>query len=638
MSISRIFRALFSIVLLLLGLAIVVPIAAYFFFDPNHFKNEITTYINTKTGLPLEIHGKISMQVFPWVGLNVHQVDLAQPSSFGQGKMIEIQEMGLKMPLNELLQKHLQIESLVVKGLTIHAIKNKDGSTNWEYYSNQVKNKQNDKPVPAASNTDKPISDPKKLRFDLLQFSLNDAKAIFEDKQAGEKFEIEKLTLDGRQGQAAGSYPIKGQISVKTKDLTSEGKFEGTLKEVNNKWLADLQTDFTFDMPSIPAPLRKGSISTQINANFAESIAFNKLLVKAGQLELKGHCKVPFDDKKAITFHADINKLDLDALKDSPAPATTKPAASKAAHVVPVKNAVSKPKASQQLMTGSVTIQKVVANNLVLENVSTQVRKDANTLTLRDLSANLYQGKLLTNVVKHLQNPQAPVALQGKLTQISLAPLLKDLKQEARVSGVSNVDFNLTYHEAPGLNGSLKLQVSNGVIEGVDVKYYLSLAQALLKKTETKETDTKRTAFGTLAATLLFNNNVMDNNDLAITSPDFTAKGEGSINLNSQTIAYKIQALKAYQDDKQHTKAYPLAIRIKGPLAHPKVEPDYDVYLKKLMEQEVKGELNKQIGKLLGTPKETDPNAPQEAPQSVEDAAKKKLEEKLQKGLKKLFK
>jgi uncharacterized protein involved in outer membrane biogenesis len=639
MSISRIFRVLLSFFLLLVGLAIVVPIAAYFFFDPNHFKNEITTYINSKSGLPLEIHGKISMQVFPWVGLKVHQVDLAHPSSFGHGKMIEIQEMGLKMPLNELLQKHLQIESLDVKGLTINAIKNKDGSTNWEYYSKQVKNKQNATPstsVPTKSDT--PSQGSKKLRFDLLKFSLNDVKATFEDRQSGEKIEIEKLQLVGRQGSAAGSYPIEGEISVRTNDLTSQGKFEGTFEEVNNKWLASLQTDFTFDIPKNPASFRKGSISTQINANFAESIAFNKLMVKSGQLELKGHCKVPFDQKQAITFHADINKLDLNGLSGS-SKGEVKPAVTNdAANKVLVQHAVSKPKTSQQLVIGSVTIGKVLAHGLVLDNVSTQVKKDATTLTLRDLSANFYQGKLLTNVVKHLQNPQAPVALVGKLTQVSLSPLLKDLKQEARVSGVSNVDFNLSYHETPGLNGTLKLQISDGVIEGVDVKYYLSLAQSLLKKTETKETDTKRTPFGTLVATMLFNNNVMDNNDLAITSADFTAKGEGSINLNSQTIAYKLQALKVYQDNKEHTKAYPLAIRIKGPLGHPKVEPDYDVYLKKLMEQEVKGELNKQIGKLLGAPKETDPNAPSDAPQNLEDAAKKKLEEKLNKGLKKLFK
>ncbi|HRE32002.1 MAG TPA: AsmA-like C-terminal region-containing protein, partial [Candidatus Berkiella sp.] len=177
----------------------------------------------------------------------------------------------------------------------------------------------------------------------------------------------------------------------------------------------------------------------------------------------------------------------------------------------------------------------------------------------------------------------------------------------------------------------------DGVIEGIDVKYYLNLAQALLKKVDSKETDNKHTPFGSLQATLLFNNNVMDNNDLLIKSNDFTAKGEGSINMNSQTIAYKIQALKTYQDGKEHKNAYPLAIRIKGSLSSPKVEPDYDVYLKKLMQQEMKGELNKQIGKLLGAPKESNAADSSESSPNLEDAAKKKLEDKIEKGLKKLF-
>lgn len=641
MSISRIFRWLFSFFLLLVGLAIVVPIAAYFFFDPNHFKTEITNYINTKTGLPLEIHGKISMQVFPWVGLNVHQVDLAQPSSFGQGKMIEVDEMGLKMPFNELMQRHLLIESLTIKGLTVRAIKNKDGSTNWEYYSKQVKGKQSEQPkkISSTHTTEAPSQ---KLRFDLLQFSLKDADVSFEDRQAGETFVIEKLQLDGKQGDTAGNYPINGELTVKAKGITTQGEFKGTVKEANKQFFADLQTNLSLDMPQNPANFRSGTVSTHINANFAKAITLRKLAVKVGQVEMNGQCQIPLDQKQAITFSADINKLDLDALKGISKQPTTQ-VATTAAKTVPVKQApISQSKPSLQVIQGKVTIKKVLANNLTLENVSTNVKKDATTLILRDVQADLYQGKLLTTVTKSLQNPQAPVALQGKLTQIALAPLLKDLKQEAHVSGTSNVDFNLTHQEKAGLNGTLKLQVADGVIEGIDVKYYLSVAQALLKKTQTKETDSKRTPFGALSATLLFNNHVMDNNDLSITSPDFTAKGEGSINLNSQTIAYKIQALKAYHDDKDHTKAYPLALRIKGSISHPKVEPDFDVYLKKLMEQEMKGELNKQLdkqlGKLLGTPKDADPNAPADAQPSLEDAAKKKLEEKLQKGLNRLFK
>lgn len=638
MRIPGILRVLLSLIGVVVGLAIIIPIAAYFFFDPNHFKNEITFYVNSKTGLPLQIHGKISMQIFPWVGLNVHHVDLAQPSAFGQGKMIEIDELGLKMPLNDLLQKKLNIESLTINGLTIHAIKNKDGSTNWDYYSKQVKNKQTDAAPAKPIKDEKPQANETKLSFALQKFSLKNAVLSFEDRQAGKTVSVEKLNFEAAQNHSPASYNLEGSLIAQAADIKTQGKFSGIVQEANPHWVADIKTDFSLDMPKNPANFRQGNISTHVKANTAKAISFNDLMIKFGAMHANGSCNVPVDKQQPITFDLNVNQVDVDALQGF-----SEPAANPKANVAAPASAPSaKPKASSksnasQSLVGDIKIQKVLAHNLTLQNVKAKVKQDANMLNLRDVTADLYQGTLNVNVAKNLQNPQAPITLQGKLSQIALAPLLKDLKQDARVSGTSTLDFNLTHHETLGLNGTVKCQVADGVIEGIDVKYYLSSAQALLKKSQTKETDTKKTPFGSLQATLLFNNHVMDNNDLVITSPDFIAKGEGSINLNSQTIAYKIQALKNYTDGQEHKNALPLALRIKGPLAHPKVEPDFDVYLKKLMQQEVKGELNKHLGKLLGAPKETDPNAPQEQP-NIEDAAKKKLEEKLNKGLKKLFK
>ncbi|MGE3318410.1 MAG: AsmA family protein [Candidatus Berkiella sp.] len=645
---SRFFRILFSVVMLLVGLAIVVPIAAYFFFDPNHFKSEISSYISSKTGLPLEIHGKISMQVFPWVGLNVHQVDLAQPSAFGHGKMIEVSEMSLKMPLNDLLQKHLNIESLAINGLTVNAIKNKDGSSNWEYYSQQVNNKKNHESSPKEPqrSADKP-QEANKLRFDLLKFTIKDVNLTLEDRATSQTIKINKLNVNGERGNRPSAYPLEGEIAVSVTDkdpalnLKMNGHFKGVVEEAKEGLLTHFKTDFSVDMPNNPANFRELKVTSVVDTN-SKAITLSELELKTGEIKAKGNSKLPLDKNQPITFNLDINQVDLDALKGfAPPPAKGNAANTHSDAIVPVKQVKTTPSASQAVQ-GNLTIGKVRGFNLALDHVKTKVSKTASTLTLSDLTANLYQGTLAAKVVKSLQNPQAPVALNGKLTQIALTPLLKDLKQEARVSGVANVDFNITHHEVNGLNGVMKVNVANGIIEGIDVKYYLGLAQSLFKKTENKETDTKKTPFGTMQATLLFNNHVMDNNDLNITSNDFTAKGEGQVNLNSQTLAYKIQALKTYTDGKEHANAYPLAIRIKGPISHPKIEPDYDVYLKKLMEREMKGELNKQLdkhlGKLLGTPKEGEPNTQGDAPASIEDAAKKKLEDKLNKGLKKLFK
>jgi hypothetical protein len=178
------------------------------------------------------------------------------------------------------------------------------------------------------------------------------------------------------------------------------------------------------------------------------------------------------------------------------------------------------------------------------------------------------------------------------------------------------------------------------------------MAQALLNKEENKQADTQKTPFGDLTATLNIHDNIIDNNDLKIASSDFIAEGQGSVDINQKTIEYKIKAFRQYADNQQHPNAYPLALRIKGSLRHPKVEPDLDLYIKlaterelrKRAEKELSKQLDKHLGKLLGkdnttTTQETTTGEVNAATQpSTEDVIKDKLQKKLNKGLNKLFK
>ncbi len=65
---SKFLRFLSWSVLTLLSVAIIIPVAAFLYFDPNDYKAQLSTFITEKSGLPLEIHGNINMKYFPWLG------------------------------------------------------------------------------------------------------------------------------------------------------------------------------------------------------------------------------------------------------------------------------------------------------------------------------------------------------------------------------------------------------------------------------------------------------------------------------------------------------------------------------------------------------------------------------------------
>ncbi len=648
-------RVVLWLVLLIISIAIIIPVAAFLIFNPNDYKQEVSAFITEKSGLPLEIHGNIEMKYFPHLALNVADVQLSQAPGFGDGEFIKIEHMTFKLPVRELLDRQLIIETLTLKGLQINLVKNSDGSTNWDYFTNQVKKTTSKKSV---STEDKPASSTdskqkKKLTFSLVHFDVQDANFSFEDKAQQEIIQLRSLQIKGERGDKENDYPISGQFDVtqqlsksKATSLSGHTDFKGTMTFAK-KITATLDTTMTLAFPNNPSNFQKANLAMNINVDADKAISLKDIRLQVGEQTITGTSMIPADGNAPITFKLKMNRLDLDKL--APAPSAPESAPQSSSNATPLqtttaqsttvsKNSVSNNKSSRSI-NGDIQIQQVLVKNLTLDNVKASIRKDNNLLKVSSLTASLYQGTLSLVASKDLANAQAATTVQGTLKDIQIQPLLTDLKQEKRLTGRADLDFNLAQNSK--INGIVKAHITNGTIEGIDVKYYLSLAASLFNKEKKVEADTNTTPFGDLTATLNINDDIIYNNDLTIVAPSFKANGDGSINLANKTIEYKMQAYRQYKDNEEHPNAYPLAIRIKGALNHPKVEPDMDLYLKKGLEKDLKKELNKQIeknlGKILGN--KSDPNqTTQEGSTPSTDELQQKLEEKLNKGLNKLFK
>jgi AsmA protein len=218
---------------------------------------------------------------------------------------------------------------------------------------------------------------------------------------------------------------------------------------------------------------------------------------------------------------------------------------------------------------------------------------------------------------------------------VALAPLLNDLIGKPSIQGIGNAQLDLR-HTAQGLQGTTKLQLEQGFIEGLDLNYYFTLARALIKKEPTPPQDSNqaRTPFNQITGTWQAKNNILTNRDLALDSNDFTAQGQGTLDLNQQQIQYQIVAQHRYSDGQAHANALPIAVRIYGPFQQPMVVPDIDAYVRKVVERElqkqVNQQLNKGLNKVLGS--DTVPDS------EGETVPEQKLQDSLEKGLKKLFK
>lgn len=633
-----------SLLALLLVLAIILPLVAILLFKPNDFKPQITSFINEKTGLPLTLKGDIELKLFPWIGLKVTEASLPQPAGFGSGEFITIKELNFKIPLKELLQRQLRVETLHLDGLNIVLKRNNQASTNWQYYLTHLNGVQST----AKDSKETKIAPPnrpkqaKKLEFAINEFNIENAQFQYQDVLNQQNWQVNDLNLTGQS--LTNIYPIKADFVLQqngSTPLQGPVQFVGTVTLQEGLPLIRGETNAAISMPN--AVWQKINLTSNIAVDFNKAISFTKLQLHALSSKAQGNCIIPLNNQVPITFKLIVDKLNTAEWLASPSKPSS-PQSAPAASKVSTRASVNPgPQTTSRTLMGEVMVHELLAEGLHLNEVKANIKLANNQLNVAPLSANFYQGNLNVQINRTL-NTLASTQITGKVTNVAIQPLLRDLKKEAVLSGKANVEFNLAQSTQQTLSGVVKCQMNEGVLEGIDVKYYLRAANALLNKEPLNEQDSKRTPFGLLTATLQLHDRQIDNNDLTITAPDFKATGAGNIDLAQQTLLYKVQAWRQYSDGKEHPNAYPLALRISGPLAHPKVQPDMDLYLKTAVKKELQKEINKQLdknlNKLLGNPAATNNNGQSEAPseESPEEKLKRKLGKGVEKGLKKLFK
>jgi AsmA protein len=117
-----------TLTVLLVVLGLVLPLIV----DPNNYKDRISAAVRQETGRELVIHGDISWQVFPSLGLEINEVRLGNRAGFGERPMLEITDATVSVALWPLLNRQIIIRSVDLDGVSAYLRENSDGSSNWQ--------------------------------------------------------------------------------------------------------------------------------------------------------------------------------------------------------------------------------------------------------------------------------------------------------------------------------------------------------------------------------------------------------------------------------------------------------------------------------------------------------------------------
>jgi Uncharacterized protein involved in outer membrane biogenesis len=238
------------IVMWAVALVLVLFIAAVAFvatFDPNDYKDKISSIIQEKTGRNIELGGPIKLTLFPWLGVSVRDVALGNAPGFPQKDMVTAKTVEVKAAFLPLLRGQFEVGKLVLDGATIHLARNSNGVTNWADLLSRPSAAQS-----GTSSSPAPASTGGATALAIGGVEINDANLDWQDAVTGQSLALQHLNLDSGAIRLGQAVDMSLNFSYTTQD-PKLGKLTGDVRLSSS---FDMKAQWRTALCQIPEVLR----------------------------------------------------------------------------------------------------------------------------------------------------------------------------------------------------------------------------------------------------------------------------------------------------------------------------------------------------------------------------------------------
>ncbi|MCD9497892.1 AsmA family protein [Photobacterium carnosum] len=259
-------------------------------------------------------------------------------------------------------------------------------------------------------------------------------------------------------------------------------------------------------------------------------------------------------------------------------------------------------------LAGMIAIKQLTVDNADIANVKVVTSVKQGIATINRFEANLYGGKVTGSASIDVNSTLPRYHLKNTVSNVDLLPLLKAVANNKLLAGKANITTDLRGHGLSEANirhnivGSIKVNVSDGSVYGVNIPDLLRNAKAKLKGEA--ETDTaKKTDFSALTATLKLDHGIAATDNFHLASPLIAIVGQGKTSLVNESIDLMINSeIVASGKGLDKIKGIAVPIHVTGTWQQPK----YNLNIKDLfknnaeLESKAKNEINRGLEKLFG--------------------------------------
>lgn len=210
------------LVALIVVAALVLPLVV----DPNQYKGRIAQEVQKATGREFAIEGDIDLSVFPWLGVEIGRMHLANAEGFGDEPMVALESAEVRVKLLPLLRRQLIVDTVVVQNPVIRLAKNEQGRTNWQDILDHMEQQAAEKPAEEPAEPEQP-QEPALQKIELAGLEIENGLLVWSDMQAKASYEIRELNVDvGELSMEAQPFPV----SVDCAFVASQPQASGSLE------------------------------------------------------------------------------------------------------------------------------------------------------------------------------------------------------------------------------------------------------------------------------------------------------------------------------------------------------------------------------------------------------------------------
>ncbi len=585
---------------LILALLLIMALLLPRLIDPNQYRAQLEQAAYQHTGLDVQLDGPIEWSVFPWLGLSLNELKVADRQ---QRPLASLSEVQASIRLLPLLGGQLEMDRLLLNGLHLNLIRDAKGRGNWTLAAQDAT--QSVVNEPAAANAEPsspaPTTTPesgKPLALNIAAIELSDLVIDYQDLASGQKlhlgpaslrtgairldqpFALEAmLPLSSNQPALEGLVQLNSQVLLKPDGVrldqlgltfspangSSSVSLSGTVQYLQQTLdlqltLAPLNPKQLMQELGLAAPeTRDDQALTQLSLLLRAQGNQNQLKIDPLTLELDGfNLSGPItlenlQKQPAIRFTLSGDELDLDRYLAPPKPASEQSAETQSASANQAVTSASGeliPASTRAALrpldiAGSLKLKALKVADLPLEEPKLELALKDARLRIKTLEAGLFSGRIQHQSQLDLRQTPA-LESRTQLTSVQVQPLAQALAEVDQFSGALNSDAQLnsrfkTQQELlANLNGSVGFELVSGQLQGVNLNKLVCGAIAGIRKEPMSKSDwPDLTAFTNMQGNWQIKQGIARNQDLVAKLDQLALDGAGSINLPARSLDYR---------------------------------------------------------------------------------------------------